>query len=107
MSVEKKELEYDEDDSLKFIKKSLPEEMQNELSDDEINYLVDLVYEFYEEKGFLEEDDDSEVEIDEEEMIQYIIDNAHKDGIRKYTEEQIEAVVAGELAYCDTLNIFE
>ena len=48
MSVEKKELEYDEDDSLKFIKKSLPEEMQNELSDDEINYLVDLVYEFYE-----------------------------------------------------------
>jgi len=26
-------------------------------------------------------------------------------GIRDYTDEQIEAIVAGELAYCDTLNL--
>lgn len=36
-------MEYDEDESVKFIRKSLPEEMQNEFSDDEINYIVDLV----------------------------------------------------------------
>ncbi len=107
MSEEKKVLEYDEDDSLKFIQEHLPEEMKNEFSDDEINYIVDLVYEFYEEKGFLDEGDDTEIEIDEDELLEYIFKNARKDAIRDYTDEQIEAIVAGELAYCDTLNLFD
>ena len=107
MSEEKKVLEYDEEDSLKFIQQYLPEEMKNEFTDDEINNIVDLVYEFYEEKGFLDESDDSEIEIDEEELLEYIFENAREDGIRDYTDEQIEAIVACELAYCDTLNLFE
>ena len=107
MSKEKTIIEYDEDESVKFIRKRLPEEMQNEFSDDEINYIVDLVYEFYEEKGFLDEDDDKDIEIDEDELLDYVIKNARKDKIRDFTDEQIEAIVAGELAYCDTLNRFE
>lgn len=107
MSKEKTIIEYDEDESVKFIRKSLPEEMQNEFSDDEINYIVDLVYEFYEEKGFLDEDDDKDIEIDENELLDYVIKNARKDKIRDFTDEQVEAIVAGELAYCDTLNLFE
>lgn len=100
-------MEYDEDESVKFIQENLPEEMQNEFSDDEINYIVDLVYEFYEEKGFLDESDDTDIEIDEDELLDYVLKNARKDNIREYTDEQIEAIVAGELAYCDTLNLFE
>ena len=107
MSEDKTIMEYDEDESVKFIRKSLPKEMQNEFSDDEINYIVDLVYEFYEEKGFLDEDDDKDIEIDEDELLDYVIKNARKDKIRDFTDEQIEAIVAGELAYCDTLNLFE
>jgi hypothetical protein len=108
MSEENKILEYDEDDSLKFIQNHLPEEFQGEFSDDEINYIVDLIYEFYEEKGFLDENNnEEEVEIDEEELLNFVIKNAHKDKIRDYTDEQIEAIVAGELAYCDSLNLFD
>lgn len=107
MNEEKNMPEYDEDESVRFIQKSLPEEMQNVFTDDEINYVVDLVYEFYEEKGFLDEDDESEVEIDEDELLYYVIKNARKDTVRDYTDEQIEAIVAGELAYCDTLNVFD
>ena len=107
MSEENKVLEYDEDESLKFIQKHLPEDMQDEFTDDEINYIVDLVYEFYEEKGFLDESDESDIEIDEDELLEYIFENAREDGLREYTDEQIEAIVAGELAYCDTLNLFD
>jgi len=53
MSEENKVLEYDEDESLKFIQKHLPEDMQDEFTDDEINYIVDLVYEFTKRKVFL------------------------------------------------------
>lgn len=114
MSQEKNVLEYDEDDSLRFIRENLPEEMKDEFSDDEINYIVDLIYDFYEEKGYLDEvedeEDDSEVEINEDELLEYIDRNARKNikilG-REYTDDQIEAIVAGELAYCDTLNLFD
>lgn len=107
MSEEKKVMEYDEDESVKFIRESLPEDMREELSDDEINYIVDLVYEFYEEKGFFEEDDESDIEIDEDELIEFAIKNARKDKISNFTDEQIESVIAGELAYCDSLNLFD
>jgi hypothetical protein len=112
MSQEDKVLEYDEDDSLRFIRENLPEEMQGKFSDDEINYIVDLIYDFYEEKGYLDEDgdDDSEVEIDENELLGYICGNARKNKNiigRDYTDEQIEAIVAGELAYCNMLNLFD
>ena len=111
---EKKVLEYDEDEPLRFIRENLPEEMQDEFSDDEINYVVDLIYDFYEEKGFLDENedekDDPEIEINEDELLEYIIRNARKNKEiigREYVDEQIEAIVAGELAYCDTLNLFD
>lgn len=112
MSQEEKVLEYDEDDSLRFIRENLPQEMQDEFSDDEINYIVDLIYDYYEDKGYLDEsdDEDSEIDIDEDELLEYIYKNARKNkGIigRDFTDEQIEAIVAGELAYCDTLNLFD
>jgi len=70
MSEEDKVLEYDEQDSVRFIQEHLPDEMRGEFTDDEINYIVDLVYEYYEEKGFLdEEEEDAEVIIDEEELL--------------------------------------
>ena len=43
MSEEKKVMEYDEDESVKFIRESLPEDMREELSDDEINYIDDSI----------------------------------------------------------------
>ena len=54
-----------------------------------------------------ENNNEEEVEIDEEELLNFVIKNAHKDKIRDYTDEQIEAIVAGELAYCDSLNLFD
>ncbi|MDR0333583.1 MAG: hypothetical protein LBI15_08980 [Dysgonamonadaceae bacterium] len=107
MNKEKEVFDYDEDDSVKFIQNHLPKEMKNKISDDEISYIVDLIYEFYEKNGFLEEDENDSVEIDEDELIAYAIENARKDDIRKFTDDEIEAIVSGELAYCDSLNLFD
>jgi predicted Zn-dependent peptidase len=95
---------YDGGDSLRFIRENLPEKMQGEFSDDEIDYIVDLIYEFFD-----DDDDDSE-EIDENELLEYVCRNAKEDKDiigRDYTDEQIEAIVAGELAYCSMLNQFD
>lgn len=62
---------------------------------------------FTKKKGFFEEDDESDIEIDEDELIEFAIKNARKDKISNFTDEQIESVIAGELAYCDSLNLFD
>ena len=57
---------YDDVESMKFIKNYLPQELKEKFSDDDIYYIVDLIYDFYNSKGFMDEngDDDSEIEID-------------------------------------------
>lgn len=109
MSEKDDMLIYDEDDSVKFIQNYLPQEMKGKFSNDDINYIVDLVYDFYESKGFMNEDPekDADVEIDEEELIAYAIKNAKKDGVGKFEAEEISFIVQGELEYCDSINMFE
>ena len=109
MSEKDDMLIYDEDDSVKFIQNYLPQEMKGNFSNDDINYIVDLVYDFYESKGFMNEDPekDADVEIDEEELIAYVIKNAKKDGVGKFEAEEISFIVQGELEYCDSINMFE
>ena len=51
--------------------------------------------------------DDSEVEIDEDELTDFVVKNAQKDGVGKYTPEEISFIVQGEMAYCESLDMFD
>ncbi|MDR3261514.1 MAG: hypothetical protein LBT78_06730 [Tannerella sp.] len=101
------DLNYDDDEAVKFIRNYLPQELKEKFSDDDVMYIVDLVYEFYESKGYLSGADDTEVEIDEDELIQYVVKNAARDDVGKFTSDEITWVVQGELAYCDSIDLFE
>ena len=107
MSTNNDELLYDEDDSVKFIQNYLPQELKGKFSNDDINYIVDLIYDFYESNCMLDDDGDDEIEIDEEEVVNYVIKNAQKDGVGKFEPEEITFIVQGELEYCDSINMFD
>lgn len=109
MSEEKNLSLYDEDDAVKFIQNYLPQELKGKYTNDEINYVIDVIYDFYEEKGFMDEDSDGEalVDIDEDEIIAYVIKNSKKDKVNKFSSEEVAFIIQGELAYCDSLGIFE
>ena len=68
MSTNNDELLYDEDDSVKFIQNYLPQELKGKFSNDDINYIVDLIYDFYESNGMLDDDGDDEIEIDPKDL---------------------------------------
>ncbi len=106
---EDKDFIYDEDESVKFIQNYLPQELKGKFSNDDINYIVDLIYEFYESKGCMSEgiDDDTEIEIDEDELTAFVVKNAQRDGVGKFTSEEITFIVQGEMAYCESLDMFE
>ncbi|MDR0794502.1 MAG: hypothetical protein LBE79_00360 [Tannerella sp.] len=105
---EEQEFIYDDEDAVKYIQNYLPQELKGKFSDDDINYLIDLIYEFYESKGcFGNDDEETIIEIDEDELIQYVIKNAQKDGVGKFNAEEISFIVQGELDYCESINLFE
>ena len=104
------DFKYDEDDSVKFIQNYLPQELKGKFSNDDINYIVDLIYDFYDSRGYMDEDSadsDGDIEINEDELIEYVIKNAKKDGIGKFTADEITFIVQGELEYCDSINMFD
>lgn len=59
MSQQDDLFDYDEGDSVKFIRNYLPQELKEKFSDDDINYIIDLIYEYYEEKGFMDTEADT------------------------------------------------
>lgn len=75
MSAEVDPIGYDEDDAVKFIQNYLPQELKGKFSDDEINYIIDIIYEFYEDKGLLNESssDDEIIDIDEDELTEFVL----------------------------------
>jgi len=107
MNVNDKDfLEYDEDAAILFIRNQLPQEMKEKFSNDDLNYIIDLIYEFYDNKGFLN-DDDTVVEVDLDELTTFVIKNAKKDKVGSFKEDEIHFIVDAEIAYCESLGIFE
>ena len=106
---EDKDLLYDDDEAVKFIKNYLPDNLKNKFNDDDINYIIDLIYDFYDSKGFMDGDDedDNDIDIIEDELVAYVVKNALSDGVGKYDADDISSVVKGELEYCDSIGIFE
>ena len=98
---------YDDSDAVKYIKNYLPEDIREKFNDDEIIYFIDLIHEYYDSQGYFDEDDDKEVEINEDELIAFVVKNALSDGIGNFEADDISLIVLGELAYCDSIGIFE
>jgi hypothetical protein len=95
--------QYDEEDSVKFIQNYLPQEFKGKFADDDVLYLLDLAEEFY----AFKEGTDSFDEDDEDEMIAYILKNAKEDKVGPFEPEAIMHILDGELAYCESINLFE
>lgn len=104
-------LGYDDIEAIKFIRNYIPQELKELVSDDDIIYFVDLIYDFYESRGILgqDEEDDQEgtFEFDDEELLDYVVKNASKDEVGQFDKEQIRFIVQGEMAYNESLGLFE
>jgi len=66
---------------------------------------LDVVYEFYDENGLIEEDSTEEASIDEEEMFKYILKVSKKDKM-ELTEEEVQLILEGEFEYGKSIGIY-
>lgn len=98
-------LEYDDDEAVKFILKLVPKEFKSKINDDAVNYVLDVVYEFYEENGLIDENSTEEASIDEEEMLKYVMKAVKKDKMN-LIEDEIQLVLDGEYEYGKSIGIY-
>ena len=98
-------LVYDEDDAVKFILSFIPAEAKERINDEKIEYVLDVVYEFYDENGLIDEDSTEEASIDEEEMFKFILKCSKKDKMQ-LSEDDIRVILDGEYEYGKSLGIY-
>ncbi len=96
-----------EDDAraIAYIYNYLPMELKEKFTEDELYYFLDVIIEYYttSEVFNAEEDEDGYVEIDLDEVVNYIIKKAKKDPFGEYEHDDILFVVQGELAYSESV----
>ncbi|MCM1006087.1 MAG: hypothetical protein NC402_07310 [Prevotella sp.] len=100
---------YDEDEAVKFIRSFIPEEIKDKYTDDEILFIIDTIWDYYESKGLTtlpgaEEENEEEVDIDD--ITKYVAKEIKKDGKLIMDTADIKLIIQGELAYEETLDIF-
>ena len=99
----------DDEETIEFIRNYLPQELKDRFSEDELYYFLDLIDEYYSESGILDAQPDADgyVDIDLEQVVEYIVQEAKKDEVGEYDPEEILFVVQGEMEYGNSLGQVE
>lgn len=107
MSDENNNLRYDEDEAIAFIRKYIPKGVSDQYSDDEILFVVDTIWDYYESKGLVRLNTElSENENDDlMSLVAYVRKELAKDGEILMDPEDVKYIVKGELAYEESIEI--
>ena len=90
--------DLDDEKTIAFIRERLPQDLKEKYSEDEFYFFLDTIYDYYEKSGIL--DNDSEyVDIDINEIANFIAKEAKKCDIGDFAPEELYFIVEGELAY--------
>ncbi len=95
---------YTEDDAIKYIRQHTPAEIAEAYSDDEILNIIDMIFDYYEQNGMLDiDDDDLDDDLEPEQLAAEITDYAtrmlRRDREAKMRPEHLRPIIDAELAY--------
>ena len=91
---------FDDAEAVKYIQEHRPIDAKEKFTDDEILYRSDVIFDYDELNGLLEEEE--EVDIDMEELTEYVIKNSKRDGF-KFDPELVRWVIECEMDYEESL----
>ena len=97
------DLIYDDQDAVNFIQNNLPQELKGKFSDDDITYITDVIYDYFESQGMLDPTLEEDPEVDIEDLLDYIMKNSKRDGF-KFEREEVLFVVESEFDYEESLD---
>jgi hypothetical protein len=111
MGLEDDFLLEDEDDAktVAFIQNYLPQDLKDKFTEDDLYYILDLIVEYYTTSGCLDAEPDEEgyIDIDQDEIVAYIVKEAKRDEMGPYDPEDVLFVVQGEMEYGNSIGQVE
>ena len=99
-------LEFDEDEAVKFIYESLTPELKERISIDDIDYVMDVMYDYFEANNLIDEDSAEEAAIDEEDMFDFIMSCIKKDKVPNLTKDDVLIILESEFEYGKKMGIY-
>lgn len=94
-----------EDDAkaIAFIRKYLPQDLQDKFSDEELYYFIDVIAEYYSQDGILDGPGGNEdyIDVDLEDVAKYVVKKAKEENFGDYNVDEIYFVAEGEFEYVE------
>ena len=99
-------MKYDEDDAIRFIRETLPAQVSERYDDDDILYVIDIIWDWYEKNGYLKIDAGvtEEEELDIAKLSAFVAKEIRKDGEVVRDPGVIFLRVNGELEYEESIE---
>lgn len=95
---------YDDEEAVRYIQSHIPQEIQGKYQDDDILLISDTVYDYYQSNGWLESEE--EIEIDMDDIVNYVIRACKKDRDCHFDTdpEAIRWIIEAEMDYEESLG---
>jgi len=106
MNDEKDLIEFDDNEAIRFIHNTLTDEQKQRIDDDTIQYVLDLICEYYDQNGLIEEDTVDETEIAEDDIFNFVSSLAAKEQVVALSDEDIRDILDGEYGYGVSIGIY-
>ncbi|MDE6754792.1 MAG: hypothetical protein K2J82_09315 [Muribaculaceae bacterium] len=99
---------FDEQKAIDFIRKELPKAVNEKFEDDDILYIIDIIWDFYEKNGMLTINSEivEEEELDPDKLIAYVKKEIQKDREIMIDPDDVGLIVKAELDYEESLEDF-
>lgn len=106
--MENNQYAFDEDNAVKFIRAELPQGVSEKYEDDDILCVVDIIWDYYEKKGFLSLNDmeTEEEQLDVDDLTKYVKKEIKNDKELIIDPKDVELLVKAELDYEESLEDF-
>lgn len=104
------DMQYDESEAIKFIRDYMPEDVSGRYSDDEILNILDMIWDYYEDNGYLDisaVDDADNGTPDMAKIMAYIGKMLDKDKLAVVDKSDVHYIVEGEFAYEKSIGLEE
>lgn len=97
---------FDEDKAIAFIRQYVGENISAQYTDDDILYIIDIIWDYYEKNGFLSLNSDiTEDELlDPDSLIKYVKKEIANDKELIMDSKDVEQIVKGELEYEESIE---
>ena len=96
MSEEKDLIEFDDTEAIRFIMNTLTEEQRKRIDEEAVQYILDLICEYYDQNGLIAEDD----------IFNFVSSLAAKEQIVALSDEDIRDILDGEYGYGVSIGIY-